>query len=139
MDKNDVPQDNIATLRGLRKAMYAVDEHGNYTVVPSDGWVAEELVLNQAIEELERQSAEALERARQGESSALEFHMYDNRMDPVVLAQSTGFFKWQVRRHLKPEIFNRLSEKQLERYADALGLSVAELKTLPGDQKKATT
>jgi len=131
MNKHDVPQDQIKTLGGLRKAMYAVDSDGNYTVVPSDGWVAEELVLNQAIEEFERQTAEALERGQRGISSPLEFHMYNNRMDVIVLAQSSGFFKWQVKRHLKPENFDRLSPAQLARYCDALGISADQIKTLP--------
>ncbi len=131
MDKNDVPQDKVETLGGLRKAMYAVDENGKYTLVPSVGWEAEETVLNQAIEEFERQCQEARARVTAGESSPLEFHMYNSRMDVIVLAQSTGFFKWQVKRHLKPAHFLKLSPKQLLRYADALGISEEQLKTLP--------
>lgn len=131
MKQSDVPQDQIKSLRGLRKAMYAVGSDGKYTVVPSDGWTAEELVLNQAIEEFERQTAEALQRCQEGESSTLEYHMYNNRMDAIVLAQSTGFFKWQVRRHLQARIFNNLPVKKLEIYADVLGISVSDLTSLP--------
>lgn len=131
MKKNDVPQDRIATLGGLRKAMYALDQDGNYTIVPSDGWEAEELVLNQAIEEFERLSSEAHARCQQGLSSVLEFHMYDKRMDVTVLAQSTGFYKWQVKRHLKPEQFAKLPDRHLATYADALGISVDQLQQLP--------
>lgn len=131
MDKNDVPQDQNKSLSGLRKAMYAVDDDGNYTVVPSDGWVAEELVLNQAVEEFQRQTQEALERYHNGESSPLDYHMSDNRMDTVVLAQSTGYFRWQVKRHLQPRHFAKLSEKQLNRYADALGLTIDTLQSVP--------
>ncbi len=134
MKKNDVPQDQIATLGGLRKAMYATDQQGNYTIVPSDGWVAEELVLNQAIEEFERQRGEARRRCQDGISSTLEYHMYDKRMDVTVLAQSTGFFKWQVKRHLKPEQFSRLSERHLNTYASALGMTVTQLQQLPDPQ-----
>jgi hypothetical protein len=36
-----------------------------------------------------------------------------------------------VRRHLRPEQFARLSAALLARYAEALGISVAELKRLP--------
>ncbi|PCH61488.1 MAG: hypothetical protein COC05_00745 [Gammaproteobacteria bacterium] len=133
MKQNDVPQDHIKTLGGLRKAMYATDEQGNYTVVPSDGWEAEELVLNQAIEEFERQTDEALARCRSNISSPLEYHMYHCRMDQIVLAQSTGFFKWQVKRHLKPAHFCRLSAKKLARYSEALGLSIDQLKSLPDE------
>ena len=131
MKQSDVPQDQIKSLRGLRKAMYAVNSDGEYTVVPSDGWSAEELVLNQAIEEFERQTDQALQRGRTGESSPLEYHMYHKRMDITVLAQSTGFFKWQVKRHLQARNFNKLPVKKLQIYADALGITIPELTSLP--------
>ena len=131
MKQSDVPQDQIKTLRGLRKAMYAVDQKGQYTVVPSDGWLAEELVLNQAIEEFEKQTAAALSRCQQGVSSPLEYHMCNSRMDLVVLAQSTGFFKWQVKRHLQPRHFRNLSAKKLSTYCEALGLTTEQLQTFP--------
>ncbi len=131
MKKNDVPQDQIKTLGGLKKAMYATDAEGNYNVVSSNGWEAEELVLEQALEEFERQCKEALARCRSGESSALEYHMFKKRMDLTVLAQSTGLFKWQVKRHLRSRVFNKLPAKKLQIYADALGLSVNELTSLP--------
>jgi hypothetical protein len=127
----DVPQDRGQTLDGQRKALYAVDEHGAYRVVKSAGWDAEEIVLNQAIAECDEQTADARERARQGLTSPLEYHMRARRMDVLVLAQSTGFFQWQVRRHLKPETFRRLSARQLARYADALGLTAEQLSVLP--------
>ena len=44
------------------------------------------------------------------------------------MTQATGLWQWRVRRHLRPEIFQQLSPALLQRYADALGLSVAQLK-----------
>ncbi len=57
--------------------------------------------------------------------------MRHRRMDVLVLAQSTGFFQWQVRRHLRPATFRRLSAARRARYASALGIDVQELSTLP--------
>lgn len=131
MKRDEVPQDGAKAYMGMRKALYALDENGRMSVVPSSGWEAEEIVLDQAIEEFQQLAALALERARRRESSALEYHMYNRRMDVVLLAQSTGFFRWSVRRHLRVEVFSALSRKKLERYADALGLSVEELTSLP--------
>jgi hypothetical protein len=131
MKKEEVPQEPAKAFGGRKKALYATDENGNYIVVGSRGWEAEEIVLDQAIAEFERSAAEALDRARQGLSAPLEYHMYRRRMDSLVLAQSAGFFHWQVRRHLKPDVFSRLSPTQKSRYAEALGVSVAELDTLP--------
>lgn len=131
MKEGDVPQDHARTFDGQRKALYAVDEHGEYRIVKSAGWEAEEIVLNQAIGECDEQTADAWDRARRGLTSPLEYHMRRRRMDVLVLAQSTGFFQWQVRRHLRTDAFPRLSPRQFARYADALGLTIEQLMTLP--------
>ena len=131
MKQDEVPQDRAKAFGGRSKALYALDENGKYRIVPSSGWEAEEIVLDQAIAEYEAAAADALARARAGRASPLEFHMCRCRMDVVLLAQSTGFFKWQVRRHLRAAGFRALSAAKKQRYADALGLDVATLEKLP--------
>lgn len=131
MKKDEVPQDTAKAFQGRKKALYALDENGKYALVPSSGWEAEEIVLDQAIEEYERAATEALERARAGKTSALEVHMCRCRMDVLLLAQSTGFFQWQVRRHLRPGAFAALSATKRLRYAEALGLAAEQLDLLP--------
>jgi len=131
MRKSEVPQDARPEYGGERRALYAVDETGHYATVPSAGWRADEIVNQQAVEEYRRLAEEALGRARAGAASPLEFHMYDRRMEPETLAQATGLWRWRVRRHLRPGHFARLSPSLLQRYADALGIAVAQLVRLP--------
>jgi hypothetical protein len=57
--------------------------------------------------------------------------MYAKRMDIALLSQTTGIWQWRIRRHFRPTIFAQLSDKTLSRYAEALGLTLAQLKTLP--------
>ena len=57
--------------------------------------------------------------------------MYERRMDLAQLAQSAGLWQWQVRRHLRPDVFARLSPRELARYADALGITAESLVRLP--------
>ena len=83
---------------GHSKLLYALDEKGRYVPAPSNGWEAEEIVLDQAIAEYQRQAADAWARACAGTTGALEYHMFRQRMDVVLLSQTTGYFKWQVRR-----------------------------------------
>ena len=116
---------------GHSKALYAMDENGQYGIVPSKGWEAEEIVLDQAIHEYDQATAAAHANGKAGKSSPLEYHMCKCRMDVVLLAQSSGYFQWQVRRALRPEIFKSLSPSKLQRYAEALNLSPAQLKVLP--------
>lgn len=131
MKKTEVPQQNAKAFMGHSKLLYAVDEAGRYVPAPCNGWEAEEIVLDQAIAEFQRLAADAWARARAGQTSALEYHMFHQRMDVVLLSQSTGYFKWRVRRHLRPGAFRRLPAAIRERYADALGVAAAELDLLP--------
>lgn len=131
MRKDEVPQEDNRTLSGNRKAVYALGEDGHYTVVSSTGSKVEETVTTQAINELVRMRDECRERVQAGLSSPLEYHMYDRRMDLLTLAQSVGMFSWRVRHHLKPKVFPRLRHSLLQRYADALGLTVEQLVSLP--------
>jgi hypothetical protein len=135
MKLDDVPQDQSRSLEGQRKRLYARNADGDYTTVLSSGWEAEDVVLDQAVEEYNRFSREARQRVQQGLSSALEFHMYAHRMDVTVLAQTTGFFRWQVRRHLKPAVFKRLTPRKLQRYEDVFQITTGQLRTLPPEDK----
>ena len=127
MRERDVPQEGNATLAGYRKAVYAVADDGRVRLVASRGWEVEEIVTRQAIEDLERLAREARERCRAGLTSPLEYHMYRARMDVALLSQTTGVWRWRVRRHFRPHVFARLSTTLRQRYADALGLSLEAL------------
>lgn len=131
MDIDSVPQEGNATLGGHRKALYARDAQGRMVIAASRGWEAEEIVTSHAVEALQAQAEAARARAAAGLASPLEYWMYARRMDVGLLAQSTGFWRWQVRRHLRPEVFARLPAAKLQRHADALGLTIDVLRQLP--------
>jgi len=127
MRERDVPQEGNRSLAGHRKAVYAVAEDGKLRLVPSRGWEVEEIVTRQAVEDLEKRAIEARARVLSGKSSPLEYHMYRARMDVELLSQTTGLWRWRVRRHLKPKTFARLPTALKRRYAEALGISVEAL------------
>jgi len=131
MDINSVPQDNSSTYANNKKAIYAVGDDGKVGVVTSSGWEVEEAATKQALNDLEENAKAAYEIVKSGEKSALYFHMYDVRMDLQVLSESTGFFKWTIKRDFAPEKFAKISEKRLSIYSEAMGKTPEELKTLP--------
>lgn len=51
-------------------------------------------------------------------------------MDMGIVTAYTGFWKWQIKRHLRPDVFEKLSARKLEKYAKTFNVSVAELKTM---------
>jgi len=127
MREREVPQEGNRSLAGHRKAVYAVADDGKLRLVPSRGWEVEEIVTRQAVEDLERRAEEARARVLAGQSSPLEYHMYRARMDLELLSQTTGLWRWRVRRHLRPAAFARLPLALRRRYAEALGVSVEAL------------
>ena len=128
MRDNEVPQEGNSTLDGHRKAVYARGDDGKLHLVASAGWEVEEIVTRQAVEDLERLTEDARQRVLAGQTSPLEFHMHRVRMDVPLLAQASGLWQWRIRRHFRPAVFARLSPRLLQRYAEAMGISIDRLK-----------
>jgi hypothetical protein len=131
MKRESVPQDQSPTYGGGRKLLYAVDERGHYTGVKSSGWEAESQATLMAVSDLDAQRDDAWQRAREGKTAPLEYHMLARRMDLLMLAQTAGIARWRVKRHLRPAVFTKLPERILARYCEALGLPLVALRTLP--------
>ena len=130
MKKEEIPQHEGALSKLTREMVYAVDNAGNYTTDLSSGWEVKATALNVAWQDIEQRIAAARQKVLNKEASPLLFFMELRLMDPGIVSAYTGFWKWQVKRHLKPSIFNKLSEKKLERYAAVFNVSVTELKTM---------
>lgn len=131
MDLKNVPQEGNKTLGGHKKAVYAKDAGGHIVAVASKGWEVEEIVTSQAVEEMQALTETARQNVLNGLSAPLEYWMYARRMDLLLLAQTTGIWRWRIRRHFRPVIFARLPYRVLARYAEALGLTIQELQHLP--------
>lgn len=127
MREDEVPQDGNVTLGGHTKAVYARAADGRIRMVESIGWEAEEIVTRQAVAECDRLVAETRAQVLAGQASPLRYHMYRARMDELLLSQVSGIWRWRVRRHLSPQGFRKLSPKLQALYADALGITVAQL------------
>jgi len=135
MKISEVPQDNIKTLSGLKKAVYAIDNEGCYTKTTTGGWEAEEVVLSQVISDFDEKAEETASRIRINETSPIEYFMYKNWMDAPTLAQAMGLYRWQVKRHFKPSVFRKLDDRTLAGYAALFRISVDALKNFPKEEK----
>ncbi|AFU20056.1 hypothetical protein [Actinobacillus suis] len=127
MEIEDIPQDDSKIFQGQRKVIYAT-RNGKFEAGTSTGWQAEEFATEQAVDELNQLTEQALQAVKNGEKSVIYYLMYKNRYDLQTLAQATGFWQWQIRRHFRPEIFAKLSERKLEVYARGFGINVDKLK-----------
>ena len=130
MRKENVPQD-VGLAGPMREVVYAVDEDGRYEAVPSYGWDPKTVALRQAWERILAELAAIAEKVAEGELSPLAWHMTRHQMTPALLAKYARINRWRIRRHMKAGPFRRLKASHLERYAEAFGIPVAELETIP--------
>lgn len=113
--------------RVTKEVCYATDAQGNYVKELSDGWDVKINALDAAWDDIEKRKSGAKQKVLNGEASPLLFFMERALMDIPILAGYTGFWKWQIKRHLKPAVFATLSEKKLQRYANVFNVSIADL------------
>jgi hypothetical protein len=130
MKKEEVPQDISSLGKITKEVCYATDNSGKYVQTLSSGWDVKVTALDLAWSDIEKRIAAAKQRVLNGEASPLLFFMEYRLMDAAILAGYTGFWQWQIKRHLKPGVFNQLSEQKLKKYAEAFNIKVEDLKTM---------
>jgi hypothetical protein len=130
MKKEEIPQHHGALTKLTREMVYAVDNTGNYITELSTGWEVKSTALDVAWQDIEQRITAARKKVLNKEASPLLFFMELRLMDAGIVSAYTGFWKWQVKRHLKPAVFEKLSDKKLQKYAEAFNVSVTELKTM---------
>ena len=130
MKKDEVPQDLSALGKITNEVCYATDSSGKYVKALSSGWDVKITALDVAWGDIEKRIAAAREQVLRNNASPLLFFMEYRLMDIGILADYTGFWKWQIKSHLKPAAFNKLSEKKLEKYAEAFNVRIEDLKSM---------
>ena len=130
MKKEDVPQDLSSLGKITKEVCFVTDNSGKYITELSKGWEVKITANDVAWEDIQHRVEAARQKVLSGEASPLLFFVEVRLMDPAIVAGYTGFWQWQIKRHLKPGPFSRLSQKGLQRYADAFNVSVEDLKTM---------
>jgi hypothetical protein len=130
MKKEAVPQDQGALGKITKEVCYATDGEGKYTTQLSEGWDVKTSALDVAWQDIAERVAAAREKVSNKEASPLLYFMELKLMDIKVVAAYTGFWAWQIRRHLRPSVFQKLSDRRLRRYAEVFEVSVSDLKSM---------
>src|SRR4028119_211917 len=102
MKKEDIPQDSGSLSRYTKEVCYAVDKDGKYVTELSTGWEVKTNALDIAWKDIEQRIVSARQKVLNKEASPLLFFMELRMMDARLLADYTGLWQWQVRRHLRP-------------------------------------
>lgn len=130
MKKENVPQDVSALGKITKEVCYATDSEGKYVTELSSGWEVKINALDAAWDDIAKRIETAKQKVLNKEASPLLFFMEYRLMDAGILSDYTGYWKWQINRHMKPEVFEKLSDKKLQKYAEAFNVKVDDLKTM---------
>ncbi|WP_346236030.1 hypothetical protein ABDK00_017535 [Niabella insulamsoli] len=128
MKKEEIPQDDGALGRIAKEVTYVVGDDGKYETAQSSGWDVKTEALNVAWNDVERKIEAAKQKVLNSEASPVLYFMEKRIMDLSILSAYTGFWKWTIKRHMKPSVFNALSDQKLKKYAELFEISVEELK-----------
>ena len=128
MKKEELPQDKSALENFTREVCYVKNKDGKYETDLSTGWETKKVALDKAWEEIERRVEEAKRKVHNNEVSPVAYYFELKLMDLPVLVGYTGFRRWQIKRHMKPSVFNKLSDKKLQIYADVFEVKLEDLK-----------
>ena len=129
MKVKEVPQDLKYFKDNLiRDLNYALDEDGHYTSIISDGWDVKNDALSIFWEDILEECEPIRQQVITKKISPIAYHMKRNLQDIGLLSAYSGIPKRKIKKHLQYEEFMNLDEVTLQKYADALRLSVEELK-----------
>ena len=111
-----------------REMLYYYNEDGNFEKKVEFHGEPDRVILQQAWDFFNERKEEARQKVLSGKASPIAYHMEKGLLDPMNLGMAAGIKIWNVKRHLKPGPFKRLSEKTLQKYADAFNITIEELK-----------
>lgn len=129
MNIHETPQDkeDFKQKAELRKILYVTNDDGSYTTVNSEGWEVEDTATFLAWETVEEHLKSLKQKVIANELSPIPYFMQKSLFELDVLAKYMGKWKWQIKRHFKPEVFKKLNTKTLKKYAQVFDIDFEEL------------
>lgn len=128
MKAKDVPQDKSSLVnKNMQELCYATDMDGKYVTKLSKGWEPKTIALNKSLDLLKERADNFKYLFKEGKISPVQYYMELSRMDLPTTASYMGKWKWQIKRHFKPSVFKKLSQKTLDKYAETFQISSTQL------------
>lgn len=113
-----------------RELFYSFDKDGNYDKRVRFHDDADKAFIEQFWDVQNERIEEARQKVLSGEKSPIYYYMEKTLRDPMTLSNQAAISLWRVKRHFKPNVFNRLSEKNLKKYAETFNITIEELKKI---------
>jgi len=112
----------------FREMFYSYDENGNYDKRVRFHDDSDKIFIEQLWDVQNERIATARQKVLSGKASPIVYYMEKNLLDPLNLSMLAGISLWRVKRHFKQNVFKRLKDKTLQKYAEAFRLTIDQLK-----------
>ncbi len=132
MRVDEIPQDKSALENITRDVYYVKNKVGDYETALSTGWEPKSKALENAWEDVDLRIKESIRAVKERRKSPIYYYMNKNLMDFGILSSYVGMMRIRVIRHMNPNVFFKLNDKILKRYADVFEITVDELKSFKG-------
>jgi hypothetical protein len=113
-----------------RELIYNYDQDGNFDKKVMFHGEPDRVILQQAWDLFNDRIEEARQKVLAGKVSPIVYYMEKNLADPLNLSMMAGIPIWRVKWHFRPMAFRRLSNKILQKYADAFHITIEQLKNV---------
>ena len=111
-----------------RELLYNYDTDGTFEKKVGFHGEPDRVALQQAWDLFKDRIEEARQKVLAGEASPTVYYMEKILADPLNLSMMAGISLWRVKRHFKPKVFKKLSDKTLQKYAEAFNITIDQLK-----------
>jgi hypothetical protein len=109
--------------------LFAEKDDETYGAIQSGSYVVEHF-LSDFYQKKENLGRALREELKQGKISPVFYYMLMQDMGPGDLARRVGISKRKLRKHFRPDVFAKLNDDILQKYAVVFGVSVAKLKNI---------
>ena len=111
-----------------RELFYYYDKDGRYEKKVGFHGEPDRVILQQAWDFFGERIEEARLKVLAGKASPIAYYMEKILTNPMDLSMMAHIPIWKVKLHLRAGFFKRLSEKTLQKYAEAFNITVDQLK-----------
>jgi hypothetical protein len=113
-----------------REIFYHFDKEKGFTRANDYQNDSNQVIIKQSWDAAEMRLDEVRQKVLAGFQSPIAFYMEKQLLEVPMLAAYMEIGGWRVKRHLKPRVFNKLSQKILKKYADIFEVTVEQLTSL---------
>ena len=111
---------------GHRLVMYVEKDDASYGPMETGSYMTHNYI-DDFFEKLDHVKRESLRRLKAGEISPVAYYMILIEIGEGDLAARVGISRRRLRQHLKPEGFQKITLRELKRYADVFAVPVANM------------